>query len=188
MNAARAVFAEDGYASAQNSRIAERAGVAASTMYHYFGSKLDLYVTVFRDAEAKVTARYRTAIAGRTLALAQLLAILDAAETLYAEDATITLFLASVPTEMRNHRDIASAVVACPVAVRDLFRSVVARGVSRSEVQPGLDVDGLADLVAATTVGIAHFGRPGDVAGYVRMLDAMRALMRGTVFVDTASR
>lgn len=71
MGAARAVFAEDGYASAQNSRIAARAGVAPSTMYHYFGSKLDLYVTVFRDAEAKVTARYRLAIEDRETALAR---------------------------------------------------------------------------------------------------------------------
>lgn len=182
VDAARAVFAEDGYATAQNTRIAGKANVAASTIYHYFSSKLDLYVCVFRDAEQRVTARYRDAIAPHATAVAQLIAILDAAESLYVEDASITLFLAMVPTEMRNHPDLAGAVAACPVSIRDLIRGVIAAGASRGEVRAGVDVDGIVDLFGATTVGIAQFGRAGDVAGYVRMLDAMRALTLGAVF------
>src|SRR5690606_9291870 len=150
VEAARGVFAEDGYATAQNRRIAERANVATSTMCHYFASKQEVYVTVFRDAEAKVSARYRDAIARHDTAVEQLVGILDAAELLYAEDATITLFLSRVPTEMRNHADLARAITACPVTLKALIRSVLSAGASRGELQRGLDIDGIADLFAAT--------------------------------------
>lgn len=183
VDAARTVFAEDGYATAQNSRIAERAGVATSTLYHYFSSKLDLYVAVFRDAEARVTMRYERAVAAEPTALGQLLAILDAAEALYIEDASITIFLAMVPTEMRNHADLATAVMACPVSVKLLIRGVVRAGADRGEVRNTIDMDGIVDLLSATTVGIAQYGRAGNVITYRRMIEAMRALTRGTVFV-----
>lgn len=184
--AARAVFAVDGYASAQNARIAENAGVVASTLYHYFSSKADLYVEVFRHAEERVAARYRAAIADEPTALGQLLAILDAAEALYVEDATLTLFLAMVPNEMRNHPDLAAAIVKRRVTARSLIRSIISTGAARGEVRAGVDADAVADLFAATTVGIAQFGRAGHVAAYARMIEAMRQLTRGSVFVDAA--
>jgi AcrR family transcriptional regulator len=183
LDAARGVFAEDGYATAQNRRIAARASVATSTMYHYFSSKLDLYVMVFRDAEAQVAARYRDAIAEREAAVDRLVGILDAAEGLYAEDPSITHFLAMVPTEMRSHADLARAIAACPVTLKDLIRSVLESAATRGELRDGVDIDGVTDLFAATTVGIAQFGRAGDVEEYGRMLDAMRSLTRGAVFV-----
>jgi AcrR family transcriptional regulator len=183
LDAARAVFAEDGYATAQNRRIAARADVAASTMYHYFASKLDLYVAVFRDAEAQVSARYREAIGRHDAGVDRLIAILDAAEALYVEDATVTLFLAMVPTEMRNHEELARAIAACPVTLKELIRSVLASAASRGELRDEVAIDGIVDLFAATTVGIAQFGPPGNVPAYARMLDAMRALTRGAIFV-----
>jgi AcrR family transcriptional regulator len=47
--AARALIEEGGYGSASVAAIAERAGVAAGTLYRHFPSKEDLFVEVFRS-------------------------------------------------------------------------------------------------------------------------------------------
>lgn len=49
LDAAEAVIARQGYHSAQISRIAREAGVAAGTVYLYFKNKPDLLVSLFRD-------------------------------------------------------------------------------------------------------------------------------------------
>ena len=47
--AARAVIEEGGYGAATVAAIAERAGVAAGTLYRHFTSKEELFVEVFRE-------------------------------------------------------------------------------------------------------------------------------------------
>jgi AcrR family transcriptional regulator len=49
MRAARALIEEDGYGAASVAAIAERAGVAAGTLYRHFPSKEELFVEVFRS-------------------------------------------------------------------------------------------------------------------------------------------
>jgi AcrR family transcriptional regulator len=46
---ARELIEEGGYASASVAAIAERAGVAAGTVYRHFASKAELFLDVFRD-------------------------------------------------------------------------------------------------------------------------------------------
>ena len=46
--AARELIEDGGYGSASVAAIAERAGVAAGTLYRHFASKEDLFVDVFR--------------------------------------------------------------------------------------------------------------------------------------------
>jgi AcrR family transcriptional regulator len=48
LDAARAVIEEDGYGAASVLQVAERAGVAAGTLYRHFASKEELFVEVFR--------------------------------------------------------------------------------------------------------------------------------------------
>ncbi|HEV3053048.1 MAG TPA: helix-turn-helix domain-containing protein, partial [Solirubrobacteraceae bacterium] len=48
LRAARAVIEEGGYGAASVAAIAERAGVAAGTLYRHFASKEELFVELFR--------------------------------------------------------------------------------------------------------------------------------------------
>jgi AcrR family transcriptional regulator len=50
LHAARALIEEGGYGAASVAAIAERAGVAAGTLYRHFASKEDLFVELFRAA------------------------------------------------------------------------------------------------------------------------------------------
>jgi AcrR family transcriptional regulator len=49
LRSARELIEEDGYGAASVIAIAERAGVAAGTLYRHFASKEDLFVEVFRS-------------------------------------------------------------------------------------------------------------------------------------------
>ena len=53
VGAARELIARGGYAAAQVSAVADRAGVATGTVYRHFPSKADLFAEVFRGASQR---------------------------------------------------------------------------------------------------------------------------------------
>ena len=67
LSAAQELIEEDGYAAASVVAIAERAGVAAGTLYRHFESKEELFVEVFRavcSGEERAMRAAATALAG----------------------------------------------------------------------------------------------------------------------------
>ena len=53
LNAARDLVAEGGFAAAQMTEVARKAGVATGTLYRYFPSKEELCRQVFREVSAR---------------------------------------------------------------------------------------------------------------------------------------
>ncbi len=62
LDAAQTVIARHGYHSAQISRIAAEAGVAAGTVYLYFKNKPDLLVCLFRDRLGMLIQKSRSSL------------------------------------------------------------------------------------------------------------------------------
>lgn len=56
INAARALFAQDGYAETSTPRITEEAGLSRGALYHHFGDKLGLFRAVIEAEQDRVTA------------------------------------------------------------------------------------------------------------------------------------
>ena len=183
IGAARSVFAESGYSGAQNRRMAEQAGVTTSTLYHYFDSKLVLYVSVFRDAEQLVANRYRVALADPGSAIERLDRLVGAALALHEEDASVPLFLASVPGEMRMHREIARAIAKTPVSTDRILREVLETAAQRGELAADVDLDAATQLLFAMTVGVALYASTRGNGGYAAMLGALRQVLAGKLFV-----
>jgi AcrR family transcriptional regulator len=61
LGAARALFAERGFAAAGREEIVERAGVTRGALYHHFASKEDLFRAVYEQVEDELTAATMTA-------------------------------------------------------------------------------------------------------------------------------
>jgi TetR/AcrR family fatty acid metabolism transcriptional regulator len=59
LDAAVHAFARKGYHACRVSEIAEEAGVAYGLVYHYFGSKEEVLLTIFRDTWTQMLARVR---------------------------------------------------------------------------------------------------------------------------------
>jgi AcrR family transcriptional regulator len=64
LDAAREVFIAFGYEDANMVAIAERAGASIGSLYHHFGAKSDLYITVYNEYQKRQ--QHRSAKAFRT--------------------------------------------------------------------------------------------------------------------------
>jgi len=64
LEAARAMFATDGYDAVATQRIAEAAGVSHGSVFHHFKSKRELFIAVHQGYEAAFLERVEAAAAG----------------------------------------------------------------------------------------------------------------------------
>lgn len=163
--AARAHFARRGFGPANVREIAAAAGYTTSTLYHYFGDKLGLYVEVYRDAERRVAEVYRSAVDSPGTRQARLLAVLDAAVTLHGQDESVPLFLASVPLDIRRHPELRTAVTKVPIETPAILARLVATPDGRSTTQ-------LVTLISSVTTGMALMVGEGGHAAYAKTLRA----------------
>jgi AcrR family transcriptional regulator len=143
---AQELIEEGGYAAASVAAIAERAGVAAGTLYRHFDSKEDLFVEVFRAVCSGEERAMRAASAE--------LAAAGAAERL--EEVLVTF----AERALRNPR-LAWALIAEPVdplvdaerlAYRERYASVIAEGL-RAGIETGELPEQNVELTAAALVG-----------------------------------
>ncbi len=111
---ARASFAFGGYDGSTNRQLAASAGITSGALYHYFGSKLALYLAVHEDVQQRVYGQFTEAADLATGFLAKFDAVLDVAHELNEADPTFAAFLGAVRTDMRRHPEIAEALEAVP--------------------------------------------------------------------------
>jgi AcrR family transcriptional regulator len=182
LRAAQELIEEGGYAAASVAQVAERAGVAAGTLYRHFASKEDLFVEVFRavcsgEERAMRTASGEMAAAGAAARLEEVLAT-------FAERA------------LSNPR-LAWALIAEPVdplvdaerlAYRSRYAAVIAEGL-RGGIAAGELPEQNVELTAAALVGgcgealvgplspVASAGRPSDA----QVVEALRVFVRRAV-------
>jgi AcrR family transcriptional regulator len=66
IRAARALFAERGYASVGTEEIVRAAGVTRGALYHHFDGKIGLFAAVFEEIEAELAERFATEALARS--------------------------------------------------------------------------------------------------------------------------
>jgi len=184
IDAARALFARRGYAGTQNRDVAEAAGVTASALYHYFGSKLDMYASVFRETESRLADRLESRISASDSTRERLAGFVRAARGLHEDDPAALVFLAGVPIEIRNDRDVARRIAECPIRCDGIIRQILVDGRERGEVREDSDVDGAAALVIAMAQGIALYATFEGVDAYEGLSRALERWMLDDLLVD----
>jgi AcrR family transcriptional regulator len=143
LNAARDLVSEGGFAAAQMTEVARKAGVATGTLYRYFPSKEELCRQVFREVSAREMNVLASIAAGKASAATRL------TEVLYT----------FAGRAVRGRR-LAYALLAEPVDVGlaeerarfrrmhgDIFAGILADGVAAGEFPP-LDVRIAAACIA----------------------------------------
>jgi AcrR family transcriptional regulator len=153
--AASALAAEGGMAAVHIAAVAERAGVAAGTVYRYFPSKTDL------------VAELMTAVAGRELA-----AMRAAADAAPGPLSALAAAIATFAARALNERRLAWAVIAEPVdaevnALRLDFRQSLAAELEtriKTAIARGLLPDQDARVAAPAIVGALMEGLLGPLA------------------------
>lgn len=177
---ARIAFATEGFGAATNRSLADDVGVTAGALYHYFGSKLDLYLAVDADVQRRVYIRMNEAVDAVDGFFAKFEAVLDVAHQLNAEDPSLATFLGARRTDIRRHPEIAAAMPVERNRERDFFARIVAAGVDAGEIADEHSAFVTA-FVATLLTGLTD-SESDDADVHARAIDAIKLVLRGDLF------
>ncbi len=182
MDAARELIEEGGYGAASVIAVAERAGVAAGTLYRHFASKQELFVEVFRSVCAGEERAMRVAAAAMP-------------EGSSAAQQLETVLATFARRALRNPR-LAWALIAEPVdplvdaerlAYRERYAALIAEGL-RAGIEAGELPPQNVALTAAALVGGCGEVLVGPLSPVAQsapeaaeMIDAVRTFVRRAV-------
>jgi AcrR family transcriptional regulator len=182
---ARAAFAFGGYDGSTNRELATKAGITSGALYHYFGSKLDLYLAVHEDVQQRVYGQFNAAADAADGFLAKFDAVLDTAHELNKADPTFAAFLGAVRTDMRRHPEIAEALSAHAERRSRFFVRLVDAGIESGEIPPG-NRDAVNEFVAIILVGLTD-GVSDDSARHKLATTSIKMALRGQLVDPTST-
>lgn len=182
LDIAREAFAERGYDSATNRSLGAEAGLTAGAIYHYFGSKLDLYIAVHDDVQERVYNRFADATSGPTTFRSQIEAVLDEAHEMNKEDPTLARFLGALRVDMRRNDELKRALQKQALRRQQWFDRVVDVGVSTGEIDPS-DKEMVRAVLLTILIGLT------DAVSYDHVqhrlaVDGVKALIEGKLIHD----
>ena len=177
LDTARAAFASRGYEASTNRTLGADAGITAGALYHYFGSKFDLYLAVHEDVQERVFRRFTDAVGREVTFRDQLEAVLDTAHQMNLEDPTLAQFLGSVRVDMRRHPELQEALRHSADAFRSFFERLVAFGEKTGEIDPA-DRQRVRGVLLTILIGL-NDAVSEDPARHRNAIDGIKALIEG---------
>jgi len=177
LDTARTAFATRGYESATNRTLGAEAGITAGALYHYFGSKFDLYLAVYDDVQEQVYRRFNEAVEEPATFRDQIEAVLDVAHQMNIEDPTLAQFLGSVRVDMRRHPELDVALRESTAARQRFFDRMVAVGEQTGEIDP-VDGDRVRALLLTILIGLTD-AVSGSPLRHRNAIDGIKSLLEG---------
>ena len=161
VSAARALFAEKGFAATGTEEVVARAGVSRGALYHQFRDKSDLFLAVFEDVERDLVERVTEAVAGETDPAQMMRAGCEAFLDICCEDDIRQISMLDAPSVVgwQRWREIDARYGL------GLIRGMVGMAAERGALDPSL-VDEVSHLFLAAlgeaAMMVAH--APGDAS------------------------
>lgn len=183
LDIARASFAAGGYDGSTNRDLAAEVGLTAGALYHYFGSKLDLYLAVHDDLQQRVYGQFNEATDGADGFLGKFEAVLDTAHMLNKEDPTMAAFLGVVRTDMRRHPEIQAQLGEHSHRRDEFFVRLVDAGVASGEIAKKNRAV-MNEFVAMILIGLTD-GVSDDAKRHERAIAAIKMALRGELITPT---
>lgn len=150
-DAAAALFIEQGYAATTTRMIAERAGVAAGTLFLYADDKQDLMFLVFHDRLQAAVERQTRSLPRQGPLIDRLLHMFRGVFAMYAEAPALSAeFIKALPGSKGRNANEVNALTFSFIAT---LATLVREGKERGEVDPRVDA-----LMAARNIFSLYFG------------------------------
>jgi AcrR family transcriptional regulator len=185
IEAACQCFAEHGYSKTSNQDIARIAELTTGALYHYFGSKAELFAAVHRHVHDSLVGVYRRAFTEETTCVAQLCAGLEAALAVTSDHPAVAHFAATASLEIQRHPDLSDILAPDTQAIRRFFAQLLAAGRERGEIAPDVDTEAVVDLVLSSLFGLVWLRSQVRHRGqYEAAIRAFQRLLRGALFSD----
>jgi AcrR family transcriptional regulator len=186
LDTARKCFATHGYEATTNRELAESAELTTGAIYHYFGSKLELYLEVHRRVQLHVYDRFEKAITEvEPTFVANIDAVLDEARALNQEDPSLAQFLVAVRTDAGRHPELAQH----PSLEHDrrghFFGSLIELGVRTGELRPE-DAELTSAVITAVLMGL-QTASSDNPETHARAIEGIKRLVAGSLIQTQAS-
>jgi AcrR family transcriptional regulator len=176
LEVACAHFAEHGYGVATNKEVAATAGITTGALYYYFDSKLDMYLAVFSDLQARVDARFATVTDGETTFKGRMCAILEATYDMNVEDPSIARFFGAARVDRVRYPEVQEAIPYAPGEGFSLMKGLIDFGVATGEIPPD-NAKEVSAVLRTLFVGLVNFSQ--DLVQQRRTIDGIHALVEG---------
>ena len=177
LDIAREMFSVHGYEVATNRDIATAAGITSGALYHYFGSKLDLYLAVHEDVQAGVYESFSNATMNLETFTEMFLAVLEVAHDMNENDPSVARFVGAVRVDAQRHPEMAAAL-SPRSAQREVFLTrLIDIGVKTGELDEQQRSFALAFLLTVL-VGLTD-AVSGDNAQHKQAIEAIKMVMTG---------
>ena len=184
LDIARLAFAERGYDAATNRSLGADAGLTAGAIYHYFGSKLDLYIAVHDDVQERVYQRFNAVLVREDTFRNQLERVLEEAHDMNNDDPTLAQFLGALRIDMRRNPELKRALQQQALARQSFFGAMVDRGVETGEIDP-IDQENMRALILTIVIGLTD-AVSYDRTQHRRAIDGIKSLLEGKLIHDIA--
>lgn len=177
LDIAREMFSVHGYEVATNRDIATAAGITSGALYHYFGSKLDLYLAVHEDVQAGVYESFSNATMNLETFTEMFLAVLEVAHDMNENDPSVARFVGAVRVDAQRHPEMAAALSPRSTQREDFFTRLIDIGVKTGEIDEQQRSFALAFLLTVL-VGLTD-AVSGDNAQHKQAIEAIKMVMTG---------
>ena len=177
LDIAREMFSVHGYEVATNRDIASAAGITSGALYHYFGSKLDLYLAVHEDVQAGVYESFSNATMNLETFTEMFLAVLEVAHDMNENDPSVARFVGAVRVDAQRHPEMAAALSPRSTQREDFFTRLIDIGVKTGEIDEQQRSFALAFLLTVL-VGLTD-AVSGDNAQHKQAIEAIKMVMTG---------
>jgi AcrR family transcriptional regulator len=156
---ARATFAERGVKAATVREIGARAGVVSGSLYHYFGSKLDMVDAILSEFCDQILASYHAMDTSTDDVATRLRAFARYAFSLIVADrAALTVFFNE--GQYLSSQDRFAYLVTFDKRIERYWVDVIKTGVKQGTIRPGIDARLFYRIVRDTIAGAVHWYVP----------------------------
>lgn len=177
LDIAREMFSVHGYEVATNRDIAAAAGITSGALYHYFGSKLDLYLAVHEDVQAGVYESFSNATMNLETFTEMFLAVLEVAHDMNENDPSVARFVGAVRVDAQRHPEMAAALLPRSEQREVFLTRLIDIGVKTGEIDEQQRSFALAFLLTVL-VGLTD-AVSGDNTQHKQAIEAIKMVMTG---------
>ncbi len=182
LDLARQTFAELGWEVTTNNLVAQRVDVTSAALYHYFDSKLDMWLAVYDDAQDLVGKAFAEASASSDTFVGKFEAMLETAHALNRKDPSLASFLASARIDYARHPELLKALRRRRRLGDDIVAELVDAGVATGEISRARRAEAAA-LVKAILIGLTD-GVSDDLKEHRAAIEGVKALLQGDLITN----
>lgn len=185
---ARRSFANAGFDATTNRAIADAVGITTGAIYHYFPSKLEMYVAVYAEVQDLVYSAFEHASDSHLPFVDRLSAILDSLVDLNDADPSLTCFVVGVAAESQRHPELMAAIKPFRQRNAQFLHQLCADAVVQGQIHDDISVDALQDLIDVLLSGLARFSTvTSDNDRGRAAITALKHLVAGTAIHTPAN-